>query len=464
MPPTGGVPGTTEPDDRIERPTLLAEAVTLWELHDELTLHVLGLDSEDEFPATVHDFVQAVAERLTGSAAAPGADPAPARPVCEEVPDGRRVAFWRRRRGLTRQELARRVGRSDAWVAAVEEGLDRVPSAACARELAAALQIDVPLLMGRDPHPQPLPTGDPVGDNLERIREFLERCDALGPAPDTVAPSLAAIAVGLRDAWRCYRQAEYGSLTGALPRLLQDAVVSDGARAGGPDGPEAARLLSQAYQVTAAVLRKLGEYQLSWLTADRAIEAAGRGRDPLLTAAASRFAAATMLAMGRTTPALNLSMTATTSLPTQQRPHHTQLVVEGTLLLQGAAAAARMADTVTIGTLLASADSVAARLEQDTGRYWTRFGRTVTELSRASIAVELGDGAEAITIHRRLQQALPSLPREQHAGHYLTLARAYLQTGATEEAAEALATSTRLAPAERRNPLHQALRHQIQAA
>ncbi|WP_177320186.1 helix-turn-helix domain-containing protein [Actinoplanes philippinensis] len=443
-----------------ERPTLLAEAVTLWELHDELTLHVLGLDGEDGFPATAHDFVQAVAGQLTGTAGAPAAGRA-SPPVSEEVPDGRRVAFWRRRRGLTRHEVARRLGRSDAWVASVEEGLDRIPTADSARGIAAALQIDLPLLMGRDPRPQPLPTGDPIGDNLERIRECLERRDALGPAPDAVAAPLVVIAVGLRDAWRCYRQAEYGGLTGALPRLLHDAVTSDGIRAGGDDGPEAARLLSQAYQVTAAALRKLGEYQLSWLAADRAIEAAARGHDPLLTAAASRFAAATMLAMGRTTPALNLSMTATTSLPARHRPHHTQLVVEGTLLLQGAAAAARMADTATTRSLLAEADGVAARLEQDTVRYWTRFGRTVTELSRASVAVELGEGADAITIHRRLQQALPSLPREQHAGHYLTLARAYLQTGATDRAAEALETSTRLAPAERRNPLHQALRHQI---
>ncbi|MEU8665108.1 hypothetical protein [Actinoplanes philippinensis] len=92
MPPTGGVPGTTEPDDRTERPTLLAEAVTLWELHDELTLHVLGLDGEDVFPATAHDFVQTVAGHLTGTAGMSAAGRAAEPPLSEEVPDGRRAS------------------------------------------------------------------------------------------------------------------------------------------------------------------------------------------------------------------------------------------------------------------------------------------------------------------------------------------------------------------------------------
>lgn len=326
-------------------------------------------------------------------------------------------------------------------------------------QIAAALRIDVPLLMGRDPQPQPLDVSDPIAENLDRVREFLERSDAMGPGPGTAVPSLAATAMMVRDAWQAYRHAEYATLLAGLPRLLRGAAVSDRTRAGGPEGLEASRLLSQAYQVTAAVLRKLGEYHLSWLTADRAIEAAGRGQDRLLAAAAARLVSAALLAIGRPAAALDLTMAVAGAFPAPSCPDP---VIGGSLLLQSAAAAARLGDTAATRSLLSSAGTVATTLGCDTDRYWTRFGPMAVELSRASAAVDLGDGGQAILVHRSLPPArLDDLPREQHAGHYLTLARAYLQVGGIGRAARALETSTRIAPGEAHNPLHQAIRLQI---
>ncbi|BEL05349.1 helix-turn-helix transcriptional regulator [Actinoplanes sichuanensis] len=366
----------------------------------------------------------------------------------EELPADERVEFWRRRRDLTSSH------RCDDYTEG--EPHDSV------QEIAAALRIDVPLLMGRDPQPQPLDVSDPIGENLDRVREFLERSDAMGPGPGTAVPSLAAITMMLRDAWQAYRHAEYDTLMAALPRLLRGAAVSDRSRVGGPEGAEASRLLSQAYQVTAAALRKLGEYHLSWLTADRAIEAAGRGRDRLLAATAARFVSAALLAIGRPAAAFNLTMAVTRAFPEGGGPDP---VIGGSLLLQSAAAAARMGDTAATRGLLSSAGAVATRLGCDADRYWTRFGPTAVELSRASAAVDLGDGGQAISVHHRLPPSrLDDLPREQHAGHYLTLARAYLQVGGIGRAARALDTSTRIAPGEAHSPLHQAIRLQIRTA
>jgi transcriptional regulator with XRE-family HTH domain len=298
MAPTGGVPGRTGPDDitapappvspapaepaaGVDRATLLAEAVTLWELHDEIALQVLGLrQDDDEFVRSPHELVRAVSRQVTGgdmNALAAAGTIAAVRPAPEQLPAGSRVEYWRKRRGLTRHDVARRVGRSSTWVAAVEQGLDRIPAIDSARRIAAALRVDVPLLLGRDPQPQHLPPDDPIGADIERVREFLEHTDAMGPDPDAAVLPPAVIAVRLHEAWRTHGHAEYGNLIRALPQLLQDAAVSAGTRMGGHDGPEAARQLGQAYRLTAAVLRKLGEYHLSWLTADRAIEAARRG-------------------------------------------------------------------------------------------------------------------------------------------------------------------------------------------
>jgi transcriptional regulator with XRE-family HTH domain len=489
MTPAGGVSGRAGPDDATapdhgsppatapvspasmnppggaDRPTRLAEAAAWWELRDEIALHVLGLNRDDDLPESVHGFLQTVSDTLIRTdmtvLARAGSIPA-ARTPPADLPAGNRVERWRRRRGLTQHDLARRVGRPSRWIAAIERGIDHIPTIDSAREIAVALRIDTPLLTGRDPGPQALPADDPIGESLERVREFLERSDAMGPAPTTTAPPLAAIALILRNTWQLYDQAEYGNLMRALPRLLQAAAASDSTRAAGHDAPEAARLLSQVYQLTATALRKLGAYHLSWLTADRAIEAASRGHDRLLTAAAARFASAALLAMGRATPALALTRTAMACLPATTGADSTSLVVRGTLLLHGATAAARLGDATTTNELLSSADTAAARLGHPSVRYGARFGPVHVDLFRVSTAVELGEGERAIHLHTALRQSqLDALPREQHAGHHLTLARAYLQTGSVDQAAKALEASTRLAPAEARSPLHQAIRRQI---
>lgn len=475
MAPVGGASGRTEPEDVTAPATpsvdgdpsaLLAEAAAWWDLRDEMTLHVLGLHRDaDDFPGSVRDFMQAVLHQLTDRGTDPASRSGEATttpPPRDEPPAGDRVAHWRRLRGLTQHDLARRLDTTSRWVAAVERGIERISTIDSARRIAAALRIDLPLLAGRDPRPRPLPAGDPVGENLERVRAFLEQSGGMVAARDTATPSLAAITLMLRDAWQTFHQAEYGYLLRALPRLLHDAALSDRTRAGGRDGPEAARLLSQAYQVTAAVLHRLGEHHLSWLTADRAIEAASRGQDPVLTAAAARFSVAAMLAMGRAVPALNLTRTAMLSLLTAGDANPAVLVVRGSLMLHGAAAAARQGDTDTTRGLLATADVLAVRLGSDTDRYWAGFGPTAVELSRASTAVDLGDGTFAVAVGESLSPArLSRLSREQHAGHWLTLARAHLQAGSADRAVQALEAGTRLAPAVARRPLFQEIELQV---
>ena len=65
---------------------------------------------------------------------------------------GRRIAHWRRRRGLTQSLFADRVGKSKSWVEKVEAGTRRA-SLVQLDQIAAVLRIDLGLLIRQDRPP-----------------------------------------------------------------------------------------------------------------------------------------------------------------------------------------------------------------------------------------------------------------------------------------------------------------------
>ncbi|MBX6723960.1 MAG: transcriptional regulator, partial [Dactylosporangium sp.] len=126
-----------------------------------------------------------------------------------------------------------------------------------------------------------------------------------------------------------------------------------------------------------------------------------------------------------------------------------RLSVYGTLLLQGAMAAARGGDGATVRDLLHGAEDAAKRVGEDENHYWTCFGPTNVKLHRAAAAVELGDAALAVEIHDALDPvAFAALLPERRANHYLDVARGYAQLGKLDKAGEMLVEANRLAPSE----------------
>src|SRR4051812_5470285 len=63
---------------------------------------------------------------------------------------GRRVSYWRTRRGLTRQQFADLVGRSMSWVDKVETGQRGLVRLPMLEAVATALQVDVAALTDDD--------------------------------------------------------------------------------------------------------------------------------------------------------------------------------------------------------------------------------------------------------------------------------------------------------------------------
>ena len=372
----------------------------------------------------------------------------------DELPIGRRVAYWRGRRKMSQQVFADRLGKSKSWVDKVERGVRRLDKFSVVYEIADVLQLDVTLLMGKDPERRPGSMNCIDQVEVEDIRAALERYDQISsfffapPEP----PPLDHMRKAVGHAWLTYQHAKYGVLARTLPQLLREAQAADTGYADSKEAREAAHLLAQVYQIASSVLRKLGEHELSWLAADRSIAVSQRAGDLLLAGTATYRTALALLALGRARPALEVNVNIANRLApgiggepvTPER-----LSVYGMLLLQGAMSAARIGDSATVRDLLNGAAEAAKALGGDANHYWTSFGPTNVELHRAAAAVELGEGRTAVEVHDRLDPAaFTALLPERRAHHYVDIARGLAQIGDVARAAEMLLEGDRLAPSE----------------
>ncbi|GAA1537718.1 helix-turn-helix transcriptional regulator [Dactylosporangium maewongense] len=372
----------------------------------------------------------------------------------DELPIGRRVAYWRNRRKMSQQVFADRLGKSKSWVDKVERGVRRLDKFSVVYEIADVLQLDVQILLGKDPERRPDSVNCVDQVEVEEIRAALERYDQISaffyapPEP----PPLAEMRKAVTHAWLSYQHAKYGMLARTLPRLLRESQAADTAYADGGQGREAAHLLGQVYQIASSALRKLGEHELAWLAADRSIAVSQRAGDQLLAGAATTRVALALLALGRSRPALEINVNIANRLAPGSDGNDCapeRLSVYGMLLLQGAMAAARIGDGATVRDLLGGAEEAARGLDGDHNYYWSSFGPTNVQLHRAAAAVELGEGRHAVEVHESLNlEAFHALLPERRAHHYLDQARAYALLGDIEQASEMLLEGDRLAPSE----------------
>ena len=355
---------------------------------------------------------------------------------------------------MSQQVFADRLGKSKSWVDKVERGVRRLDKFSVVYEIADVLQVDVQLLLGRDPDRRTDSANciDPV--EVEEIRSALERYDQISAffyAHSDPLP-LTEMQKAVNHAWQTYQHAKYGVLARALPRLVRDSQAADAAYSQTDGARQAAHLLGQVYQIASSVLRKLGEHELAWLAADRSIAVAQRAGDHLLAGTASFRVGSALLALGRARAALEVNVNIANRLApecTGGSGTPERLSVYGTLLLQGAMAAARIGDSATVRDLVLGASDAASYVGGDHNFYWTSFGPTNVELHRAAAAVELGEGRLAVETHTRLDMAgFGTLLPERRAHHFLDLARGYAQLGDVDRASEMLLEGDRLAPSE----------------
>jgi transcriptional regulator with XRE-family HTH domain len=356
---------------------------------------------------------------------------------------------------MSQQIFADRLGKSKSWVDKVERGVRRLDKFSVVNDIADVLNVDVQLLMGRDPERRPGTSACMDQSEVDNIRTALERYEQVSAFHRQIEPPcLTQLRKSVQHAWMVYQHSRYEVLIRLLPRLLRDAQAADAVNTGvdGPDdgeGPSATHVLGQVYQIVSSAMRKVGELELAWLAADRGIAVAERSGDPLLAGSASYRVGNAMLALGRARSALEINLSIANRLATgsETRPDHAS--VYGMLLLQGAMAAARIGDAATVHDLIAGAEAAAAVVGSNHNYYWTSFGPTNVDLHRAAAAVELGEGGLAVQTHERLDPVgFAALPPERRAHHYVDLARGLAQEGDVERASEMLLEGDRLAPSE----------------
>ncbi|SDL23307.1 helix-turn-helix domain-containing protein [Streptomyces indicus] len=214
---------------------------------------------------------------------------------------GERIAFYRKRRGYTQEVLAGLVGRSTDWLAKAETGRRKPPRIDMLAELARILRVPLSDLVGQSI----LVEDEKQRDDIPAIRDALmspRRLSRLlfGPEADVQLPTPAPSAVRVEKSWDDYQGGRLGSVIAALPALLQVAQeLEDRAARREADRRDCWAVSARTHHLAATTLAKIGESDLSWLAAERAMQAADSSDDPLVLASAARSGTHALLANGR---------------------------------------------------------------------------------------------------------------------------------------------------------------------
>ncbi|MBQ1020913.1 helix-turn-helix transcriptional regulator [Micromonospora sp. D93] len=358
----------------------------------------------------------------------------PSRRNGNEPPIGRRMAELRARRGMSQQVFADRIRKSKSWVDKVERGVRTLDRLSVIETVAAALGVAPEVLLAGKAPRQQLPD---TGGDVERLRAALARYDL--PAGGKPAPSLAQLDAQAGYAWSAYRNGHHPQVLRLLPDLLCDSRT----RAG-----DTADLLVRVYRLAAQVLVKLGEADLAWLAADRAMSAASG--DPWRTGLAAISLAQALRALRRGRLAMTAAVDAVGQL--DLAPSHVRRPgVMGTLLIEAALGAAVSGDASAAGEITERA----ARLADGQRQHdcdGIGFGPTPVDLAHALIAMWFGDHQSAVSTHQRATSgnAWHLLPAEHRAAHLIDITHAYLDLGDVRSAGRALVAADRIATWETR--------------
>src|SRR5260370_14255648 len=175
---------------------------------------------------------------------------------------------------------------------------------------------------------------------------------------------LAALRAATTQARACFQAARYERLMAGLPRLIATAAATRDS-AGGDERAAASALLADAYIVAANFVIKLNDDPLAWTLADRALQAAQAGDDPLTIADGRRAVATVLRRTGRPAKARELLILAAHDIEPGGDPGPDQLSMYGTLLEVAAYTAAVDGNRPAATALIGEAQATATRLGRD---------------------------------------------------------------------------------------------------
>jgi transcriptional regulator with XRE-family HTH domain len=363
---------------------------------------------------------------------------------------GERVKELRAEQGLSQKALADILKKSVSWVSQVERGEIEVRDLGTLQRLAAALGATSRELVE-------LQLGESAGE-AERQRPYVEQLRlalAGHPAPQAVFGAPARRPAGividrLREqvarAWELVHAAAYEDLGPLLAELIPKLELASRMRAD-DERRQVLALLSDAYQVAAAMLVKVGDHGAGWIAADRAIGAAERDGDRRLMMAGQYRMAHTLYGAEERALTMHVLRQAVASAghlgPTDDAG---LLSLTGACALLLAVLDAREGDAGAAERNLRVARQLAAHVGPGRNEYGTEFGPANVAVHAVSVAVELGNANDAL--RRAGAVDTDGLSPERRARFLVDVARAHAQRQQVDDAVRALERAEAIAPAE----------------
>jgi len=363
----------------------------------------------------------------------------------DELKIGDRVAFYRRRRGMSQRMLGDLVNRSEDWVGKVERGAREIRRVDVIVELARALRVEMGDLIG-----QPVLVEDErQDDDVPAIRDALMTPRRLSRTlfqtssvrTETISADNSARLV--EQYWVEYQRGKLGQVISALPSLIRAAQeLEDAATSASRQGWAVS---ARTHHLATTTLSKIGEADLAWIAAERAMYAADQADDPLVLASAARAGTHALLASGRFDDAVELGNAAAEWMrPQLAKDDPAALSLLGMLRLRTAVAAARDNDRSAATDLIARAERAARQLGEDANHWQTGFGPTNVELHRISTHLDMGDVDHVVRVGPSIRAE--GAPAERRVSHLIDVARALSLVAKDDEATELLLEAEVIAP------------------
>ena len=365
---------------------------------------------------------------------------------------GDRIAYHRKRLGLSQVEFAGLVGRSESWVSQVERGVRPVDRMSVLQKVADVLSVPVTELRADDEQPQD--TGERP-EAFDTIRSALTGHPAIGTVLGAAQRAVSRDALDEMckrhsEVWELVHAGRYTKLAPVLASLIPD-LESAARNAQSEELRISAReLLTDTYQAAAAALSKLGETDAAWIAADRAGLIAESIGEPLAVAASMFRMAHVFLSLGRIDQAQQVANATSQALKSTIDRESTPeaLSLYGAFHLVLAIAAARDNDRSAAYDHLDIARDISIRVGQDRNDYGTEFGPSNVAIHAVGVAVELGDAGHALDLAREVNTE--QLSPERRSRYLIDLAVAHAMRRQIGEALRDLQEAETIAPEQTR--------------
>lgn len=340
---------------------------------------------------------------------------------------------------MTQDDLAAAAGVSTDLVRKLEQGRRHTASIGSLHRIAAALDVDLGELLGRESMPNAAPDAGVVA-----LRQAVaDVADLLG---DVEGEPLS-----LRDAersvtylWGAYWSGKYDQLTGLIPQALTGLRATLHA-ADAATRPKAAEQLASGYWVAASTLTHLLQPDAAFMAVRRAVDLAANGDDALLAAALKGSLSWQLMVGGRFIEAERVAIRTAESIEPRGDVPVQGLSAYGSLLITAATAAARDDRRTVAADFLSSASEVAHRVGSDRIDYETPFGPSQVTMQTVDVSVVTEDYPAALDAASRMP-ANPGLPLAARCRHLTDRACAHANLGQEEPALALLLTAEGMSP------------------